>query len=92
MSLAAHPVIRLPCDYADRRPLVGANLLLATQAVMSLRRNQIARPHRSGGLPAVKTICSSARIAVTSCGRISGRRDSCFERVRDDPDGLRTCG
>jgi hypothetical protein len=47
-----------------------------------LRRNQIARPQRIGGLPAVKTICSSARIWRTSCGRISGRRDSCWDRVR----------
>jgi len=52
---------------------------------MSPRLNQMARPHLSGGLPEVKTICSSARMRRTSCGRISGRRLSCLERDRDDP-------
>ena len=53
---------------------------------MSLRRNQMARPHLSGGLPDVKTICSSPRMRSTSSGRISGRAANCLERVRDDPD------
>ena len=35
---ASYPAIRLLRDYADRCPALGANLLLATQAVMSLRR------------------------------------------------------
>ena len=52
---------------------------------MSARRNQIALPHRSGGLPAVNTICSSPRIRSTSCGWIKARAASCFERVRDVP-------
>jgi len=52
---------------------------------MSLRRNQMARPHRSGGLPAVKMICSSVRINSTSWGWISGLALNCLERVRDDP-------
>ena len=61
----AHPVSR--CLW---------NRFVPTQALMSLRRNQIARPQRSGGLPGVKMICSSLRICVISCGRISGRRDN----------------
>jgi hypothetical protein len=62
------------------------NLLSATHVRMSPRRNQIARPHRSGGLPAVNTICSSVRMHRTSCGMISGRGASCFDSVRDEPD------
>ena len=54
-------------------------------AVISSRRNQMARSHLSGGLPAVKTICSSSRMRNTSCGWISGRATNCFERVRDEP-------
>lgn len=46
----------------------------------------MARPHRNGALPAVNTICSSARMRSTSCGWISGREASCFDRVRDEPD------
>lgn len=46
----------------------------------------MARPHRGGGLPAVKMICSSVRMRITSCGMISGRRASCFDRVRDEAD------
>ena len=61
------------------------NLLCSTQAFISSRRNQMARPHLSGGLPAVKTICSSARMRRTSCGWINGRAANCFDRVRDDP-------
>ncbi len=34
----------------------------------------------------MNTICSSPRICVISCGRMSGRRDSIRERVRDDPE------
>ena len=54
-----------------RRPIVMSshpfsNLFSFTQALMSSRRNQMARPQRKGGLPAVKTICSSARIRSTS--------------------------
>lgn len=46
----------------------------------------MARPHRNGALPAVNTICSSARMRMISCGRMSDRRVSCLERVRDEPD------
>ena len=45
----------------------------------------MARPHLSGGLPAVKTICSSALMRSTSCGWIRGRAANCFDRVRDEP-------
>lgn len=60
-------------------------LLPGTQPFMSSRLNQMARPHLSGALPAVKTICSSARIPSTSCGWISGRDANCLDRVREDP-------
>src|SRR5690606_25688876 len=62
------------------------NLFSPVTAFMSSRRNQMARPHLSGALPAVKTICSSPRMRSTSSGRISGRAASCLERVRDAPD------
>ncbi|MNT90341.1 hypothetical protein D3C72_2312260 [compost metagenome] len=61
------------------------NRFSPTQDLMSARRNQIARPQRSGALPAVKTICSSARMRSTSCGWISGLDASCLDRVREDP-------
>ena len=82
---AGHDVVRRRHGFSS-----GWNRFVPTQAFMSSRRNQMARPQRSGGLPAVKTICSSVRMRSTSCGWISGRAASCFERVRDEPVGLRT--
>jgi hypothetical protein len=64
----------------------GRNLLSFTQNSMSGRWNEMARPHLGGGVPEVKTVCSSIRMRSTSCGWISGRWPSCLERVRDEPD------
>ena len=73
-------------------PVPVAGVVAASAARFGVERRRATgraeevRPGRSGALPAVKTICSSAHIRSTSCGWISGRAASCFDRVRDEPD------